>query len=168
MRAYLTFHLAVLIGTNWVFRHFTYTSDDEWFAPFLWLSFGVAASASLIVLLALLRRSTALASRLLAFSCAWACFYFLWSWGTVFASCARYDRMLRLHEEPFVLFGDTSGMQFTDWDCDSHSYFLTATIPICIFAAICSLGIHLWSHRLRTHVHQQTKEDCSPFPVLPR
>jgi|GEM_PF-3656688 len=152
MRSYLIFHLVMLIGTNCVFRHFTHPIDDEWFAPFLWLGFDVAAAASLFVLFVLLRRSTALSGRLLAFSGAWVCFYFLWSWGTVFASRARYDRMLRLNEEPFVLFGDTSGMQFTNWNHDSHFYFLTATVPVCVVAGICSLGIHFWS--LRTQGHQ--------------
>ncbi len=156
MRAYLIFHLVILAGVNWMFRYFTHPSDDKWFAPFLWFSFGVAASASLLVLFGLLRRSTALLSRLAAFSCAWLCFYLLWSWGTVFASRARYGRMLRLDEEPFVLFGDTSGMQFTDWNQDSHLFFLSATIPICVIAAICSLGIHFGSHRLRTPGHQNS------------
>ena len=149
MRLYLIFHLAMLSGANWVFRHFTHPSDEEWFAPFLWLGFGVATLASLVVLFALLRRSSALPGRLFAFSGAWVSFYFLWSWGTVFASRARYDRMLRLNEEPFVLFGDTSGMQFTSWNHDSHFYFLLATVPMCVVAAICSVGIHSWSLRTR-------------------
>ena len=151
MRPYLTFHLALLIGANWAFRYLTHPNDDQWFAPSLWIAFNVAASASLLVLFGFLRRSKGLGGRLVGFACAWICFYFLWSWGVVFASRARYDLMLRLNEEPFVLFGATSGMQFTSWNHGSHFFFLAAAIPICVFAAICSLGFHAWSYRRRTH-----------------
>jgi len=140
----------VHLAANWVFRHFTHPSDDEWFAPFLWLGFGFAALASLLVLFTLLRRGEAWWHRLVAFVGAWACFYFLWSWGTVLASQVRYDRMLRLHEELFVLFGATSGMQFEEWDRDTHYFFLLATVPLCFVAAICSIGIHLWNRHRHT------------------
>src|SRR4051794_8420932 len=103
MRASLVLHLAALVITNWLFGRMTSPVAD-WLNLLLWLAFIISATASLWIFSHALRRGNTFMKRAFAFLVAWLAFYFLWSWGVIFATRIIFARMIRATDEAFLMY----------------------------------------------------------------
>jgi hypothetical protein len=160
MRTYLTLHLVALILVNQLFRGLTDPTTGDGLNPLLWTGFVISSAASLGIFFRLLKRGITIVHRTFAFFVAWILFYFTWSGSIVLSSHITHQRLMRVTDEVFVLFTNSSGQQFEAWNRDAQFDFLMAALPLFVISALLCFAIHVMTR----HIWPQLRRNAASEP----